>query len=94
MTTQVVFKIDQALKQRVERKAKKQGLTLSDLFKMAAYAYDEGLIGPGIVKKIRPKLNAKTRKLLRHELKEVKAGKNLSPAFDNIQDAINYLKNL
>jgi len=94
MTTEVIFKIDKALKARVAKKAQKEGLTLPDLFKMTAYAYDQGLIEPRIVQKIRPKLNAKTRRILRRELKDIEAGKNLSPAFDNVQDAINYLKNL
>jgi len=94
MTTQLVFKIDTALKARVAKKAKKYGLTLPDLFKMTAYAYDQGLIEPGIVQKIQPKLNAKTRRIVRQELKEIKSGKNLSPAFDNVQDAINHLKSL
>ena len=38
------------------------------------------------------KLNAKTRRLLMRALKDIKEGKNMSPAFDNVEDAIAYLK--
>lgn len=38
--------------------------------------------------------NASTQKMIKRELKEIKEGKNLSPAFTNAKDAIDYLKSL
>ena len=36
--------------------------------------------------------NAKTGKILKRAIKDIKAGRNLSPNFSNIEDAIRYLK--
>ncbi len=92
MTTQLMVKIDRALKQRVAKKAKKQDLSLSDLVKMTFHAYDEGRIEPGMMQVVE-RFNPKTRRILDRALKDLREGKNLSPKFDNAQDAIAYLKN-
>lgn len=92
MTTQLMVKMDKGLKDRVAKKAKKQDLSLSDFVKIAFHAYDQGLMEPGLIQ--RPeKFNAKTLRELKQISKDIKEGKNLSPAFDNAKDAIAYLKN-
>lgn len=92
MTTQVIFKIDPAIKAKAQIKAKKQGSTYSAFLQQATYAFVEDDLGLGLIN--RPKLNNKTKKILERELKDIKAGKNLSPYFKNAKDAINYLKNI
>lgn len=93
MTTQLMVKIDKGLKDRVAKKAKMQDLSLSDFVKIAFHAYDQGLIKPGLIQ--RPeKFNAKTRKEIEQALKDIKTGKNLSPAFSSIKEMDNYLDSL
>lgn len=91
MTTQLTVKIDKAFKERVAKKAKKDDLTLSDLVKMTFHAYEKGRIEPGMMP-VPERFNPKTRQILDRALKNVRQGKNLSPRFDNAQDAITYLK--
>ena len=92
MTTQVIFKIDKKLKKRAMREAKNKGIALSDVLKMATKAFADGELNVGLVRE--EKFNAKTRKEIESALRDIKAGRNLSPSFDNAKDAINYLKNL
>ena len=91
MTTQVIFKIDKKIKEQAQRKAKKRGMTFSDVLQMVTYAYVRNDFEPGLVTK-EEKLNAKTRRELMEISMDIKAGKNLSPAFDNTKDAIAWLK--
>lgn len=39
MTTKVIFNLDKGIKEKVQRKARKQGITLSAMFNFAARAY-------------------------------------------------------
>jgi antitoxin component of RelBE/YafQ-DinJ toxin-antitoxin module len=93
MTTQVLFKIDKKLKEKAQKKAKADGLSFSDILQMSTRAYVEGKIIPGMIQP-EEKFNAKTRKEIEKALKDIKEGKNLSPAFDNAKDAIAYLRKL
>jgi antitoxin component of RelBE/YafQ-DinJ toxin-antitoxin module len=93
MTTQVIFKIDKAIKTKAQKKAKAHGLTFTDVLKMATYAYVQNDFEPGLVpteKKLKP---AVQRQLLKIS-EDIKAGKNLSPAFDNADEMIAYLKSV
>ena len=92
MTTQVIFKIDKKLKDQAMRKAKDEGIAFSSVLKLATKAFVENQMNIGLVGE--EVFNKKTRKILERELKDIKTGKNLSPAFNNAKDAINYLKNL
>ena len=47
MTTQIMFKIEEKLKKAVQRKAKKEGITLSDIFQFTARDFVEGRISFG-----------------------------------------------
>jgi len=92
MTTQVVFKIDKKLKEQAMKKAQKEGIAFSSVLQHATKAFVDGKISLELV--TQPQLNAKTKRMLTRELKEIKAGKNISPAFTNAKDAIDYLNNL
>lgn len=92
MITQVIFKIDKRLKDKAMKKAQDEGLAFASVLKLATQAYVKGELGVELV--ARPKLNAKTRKMLARELKDIKENKNISPGFDNLREAIDYLKNL
>jgi antitoxin component of RelBE/YafQ-DinJ toxin-antitoxin module len=92
MTTQVIFKIDKKLKDQAMKKAQGEGIAFASVLKLATQAYIKGRLDVQLV--AQPQLNSRTRKMLSHELREVKAGKNVSPRFNNAKDAINFLKNL
>ena len=42
MTTQVIFKMDKKLKEAAQAKAKKEGISLADLYKSATKSYVDG----------------------------------------------------
>lgn len=92
MTTQVIFKIDKKLKEKAMKKAEGQGLPFASVLKLATQAYVAGDLDVGLVAE--EKFNAKTRRMLQRELRDIKLGKNISPRFTNAKDAIAYLKNL
>jgi antitoxin component of RelBE/YafQ-DinJ toxin-antitoxin module len=90
MVSQVIFKIDKKLKQDAMKKAQKEGVAFSAILKLATKAYVEGELDVTLSKP--EKFNAATRKELREALKDIKAGRNLSPAFDNVRDMMAYLE--
>ena len=90
MTTQVIFKIDKKLKERAMKKAEHEGLPFASVLKFATKAYADGELTIGVIPK--EVFNAKTRRDIEKALKDIKKGKNLSPAFDNAKDAIRYLE--
>ena len=90
MNTQVIFKLDKSLKEIAMKKARAEGVPFASVLKFATKAFVEGDFSIGIVE--RPVLNDKTRKIIDSALKNIKAGKNLSPGFDNAKDAIAYLR--
>ncbi|MEK7209145.1 MAG: hypothetical protein AAB677_02710 [Patescibacteria group bacterium] len=96
MTTQMIFRIDSKLKQAAKRQAKKQGITLSDLYKQTTKSFVAGELAVTITPTVSATSleipNARTARSLRAILKDVKLGRNLSPSFDNAKDAIAYLK--
>ena len=90
MTTQVIFKIDKKLKDQAMKKAKIEGVPFALVLKFATQAYVKGDLDMELV--VQPRLNDKTRRELKQALQDIKEGKNLSPAFNNVEDAISYLK--
>ena len=48
MTTQVIFKIDDKLKKAAQKRAAKEGITLSDFYKSATKSFVEGKVNIGI----------------------------------------------
>lgn len=90
MTSQVNFKIDRRLKERAMKKAENEGVTYSNILKMATAAYVKGKLNVQLVAE--KEFNAKTRKEIEKAIKDVKAGRNLSPIFDSADEAVAYLK--
>lgn len=90
MISQVIFKVDKKLKDQALKKAQKEGVAFSAVLKLATKAYVKGELDVTLAKP--EKFNAATAKELRQALRDIKAGKNFSPAFDNVEDAIRYLK--
>ena len=90
MTRQVIFKIDEKLKDRAMKKARKEGIAFASVLKLATQAYVDGALEVQLVAP--PKLNARTRRELQGISEDIRQGKNLSPPFDNTKDAIAFLK--
>ena len=91
MTTQVIFKIEPKLKRQAVQKAKREGTTYSSVLKFATRSYINGDFRSGLVRENEIP-NAKTARELDEMDRDIKAGRNLSPAFDNAADMIAYLK--
>jgi antitoxin component of RelBE/YafQ-DinJ toxin-antitoxin module len=90
MTSQVVFRIDKNLKDKATKKAQAEGIPFTAVLTLATQAYVKGDLSIQLIS--HPKLNAKTRRELLKASKDIRQGKNLSPAFDNAKEAIAYLK--
>jgi antitoxin component of RelBE/YafQ-DinJ toxin-antitoxin module len=90
MISQVVFKIDEKLKKKAMKRAEGEGLTFSTVLKLATQAYVDGGLEVGL--KVPERFNPKTRKELDKTLKDIDKGKNLSPAFGNVNDMMAYLE--
>lgn len=90
MISQVIFKVDKELKKKAMKKAQAEGIAFASVLKLATQAYVKGNLDVELV--AQPRLNAKTRRELIQISKDIKTGKNLSPAFNNAKDAIAYLK--
>ncbi len=48
MTTQIMFKIEDKLKKAAQKRAKKEGITLSDFYQSATKSFVEGRMNMGI----------------------------------------------
>ncbi len=48
MTTQIMFKIEEKLKKAVQRRAKEEGIALSDIFQFAARSYADRKLSIGL----------------------------------------------
>ena len=94
MTTQVIFKIDKKMKKIAQTKAKKEGISLTDLYKSATKSYIDGDLNIGLIYYGTLTPNAKTGRALMKSRREIKAGKNLSPIFKNSAEMDAYLDNL
>lgn len=90
MTTQVIFKIDQKLKDRAMKKAQGEGVPFSSVLKLATRAYVDGQLDIGIISN--QSFNLKTHREISNALKEIEAGKGLSPRFKNAREAMAYLE--
>ena len=90
MTNKMIFNVDSSLKERAMKRAREDGVPFSTVLKLATKAYAEGRLRLAISENLF--FNEKTRKEVERALKDIKAGKNLSPTFTNVEDAIAYLK--
>jgi len=93
MTTQVIFKIDKKMKDAAQAKAKREGISLADLYKSATRSYIDGNLEVGLVYYGTLTPNAKTGRMLMKARKDIKAGKNMSGPM-NLAESIKYLRNL
>ena len=91
MTSQVIFKLDRSLKKKAPEKAKTDGLSFAAVLQFATRAYVEGRLDPPLAEPERP-LKPRVLKQLKKISEDIQAGKNLSPAFDNVQAAIAWRK--
>ena len=94
MTTQIIFKIDSKLKKAAQAKAKKAGISLSQVYKSATKSFIEGELDVGLVYYGTLTPNAKTGKELLQARKDFEQGKNMSPAFTDMKKMDEYLRNL
>ncbi len=49
MTTQIMFKIEDKLKKAIQKRAKREGITLSDLFQSTARSFADGRLNVGLI---------------------------------------------
>ena len=91
MTTTLHIKTDKKVKDKMERFANANGLTLTAFANLAFH----DILNRGQLTIHEPLIpNAKTAKELKKILKDADSGKNMSPTFENMGDAINYLDSL
>jgi len=90
MTTQVIFKIDEKIKEQAQKKARERGLTYSDVLKMATYQFVDGDFHPMLAPK--EILKDSVRREINEMLADYKAGRNISPPFTNADDMMDYLE--
>ena len=88
MKTQLIIKTDKEVKVQAQKTAKELGLPLSTLVN----AYLKQFIATKeahfyVQEELRPEAKRRLDRLM----KEAREGKNLSPTFDNAEDAIRYL---
>lgn len=89
MTTQVIFKIEKKLKDQAMKKAQNEGIAFAAVLKLATQAYIKGDLEVELV--AQSKLNAKTRRELVQISRDIRHGKNLSPAFKSTAEIKKYL---
>ena len=90
MTTQVVFRIDKKVKARAMKRAKREGIPFAAVMKIAAQEYARERYHIGMLQTER--LNEKTRGELKEIMEDIRKGRNLSPAFENMEDAVTWLE--
>ena len=90
MTTQIVFTIDPKVKAQAMKRAKQAGVPFASVLKLATKAFAEGRFSVDITPE--EHFNAKTARKLRAALRDVEQGKNLSPAFSNMTEAVTWLE--
>ena len=90
MKTIINIKADKEVKREAAKIAEEMGLPLSTIVN----AFLKQFIAERRVSFSAPlKLSKKLQKILRQADKDIKAGKNLSPVFQDIESAIKYLRN-
>ena len=90
MISQVIINVDSRLKAEAMKKAKKQGLPFSVVLKLAIKAFVEDRLNIGLVGD--EQFNLSTRNEIEGAVKDISKGINISPKFNNANDAIAYLK--
>lgn len=89
MTSQVIVNVDSQLKRRAMKKAQGQGIPFSAVLKLAIKAFVEGHLNVGLV----GDFNEKTRNEISKAEKDIAKGRNISPKFATVAQALAYLDN-
>jgi hypothetical protein len=87
-TTKVIFNLPITVKHAAARRAKAEGMTLSTVLQRSAAAYGAGELTIRATEKLKPSV----RKSIARAIEDYKRGINMSPAFDNVEDAHAYLR--
>ncbi len=90
MTTQVIFKIDKALKDKAMAKAQREGIAFASVLKLATKAFVKGDLNLGLVGS--DQFNAVSNKEMKQALKDIAKGRNLSSSFSSAKEAVKFLK--
>lgn len=90
MTTQVIFKIDKKLKDQAMKKAQTEGIAFASVLKLATKAFVAGDLDVALVEK--EEFNAKTRREIEAAIRDIEAGRNLSPKFKTVAEMKKYLE--
>lgn len=89
MKTVLNIKTDKDVKERAQALAKHMGIPLSTVVN----AYLKEFVASGEFRITRePELRPEVKRELKKQLADARAGKNMSPAFTNVEDAIAWLK--
>lgn len=89
MKAMLNIKVDKTLKERAQKVAKELGLPITTVVNNYLREFVEER---RVVFSDHPMPNRRTRMELDAALKDVREGKNLSPAFKSVGDAIRYLE--
>ena len=91
MTSQVIFTVDRALKDRAMRRARTEGIPFAAVLKLATRAFADGSLNVRLTEED-PPLNAKAAKQLNQALADIRHGRKLSPSFQTANEAMRYLQ--
>jgi len=94
MNTQVIFKMDKKLKKAAQAKAKKEGISLADLYKSTTRSYVDGTLDVGLIYYGTLTPNAKTGRELMKSRRDIQKGIGLSKTFKTTKEMDEYLDNL
>lgn len=89
MTTVIHIRADKEVKENAQKAAKDLGLTLSDVINASLrnFIRTREIIFSDI-----PRMTPEFEKILDPIMEDIKMGRNLSPSFKNMDEAINYLE--
>ncbi|MBI2037555.1 MAG: hypothetical protein HYT15_01300 [Candidatus Magasanikbacteria bacterium] len=90
MTTQVIFKIDKALKNKAMAKAQREGIAFASVLKLATKAFVNGDLNLGLVGS--EQFNVTSNREIKQALKDIAKNKNLSSGFSSVKEARKFLK--
>lgn len=88
MKTTIILKADKEVKENAQKLAKELGLNLSAIINANLKQF---IRSRSVYFSVMPKMTPELEKLIGQARKDYKAKKNISPVFDSIQEALNYL---
>lgn len=89
MRTVIHIKAEKEVKENAQALARKLGLSLSNVINASLRNF---INSREVIFSDVPRMTPELERLLGKVEKDIKEGKNLSPAFDNMDDAIKYLE--